>query len=129
MLNEPAQDLEEMLTLKEVRDILGISYGVIMGHIRNGSLRAYKVTREPIRREEVGDKTYGLRFKPSDLREYLSTVLVKRPTHNAKRSRGIVKSCGSSSDLTRRPSPRLLRPTLRSRTSLQPSLAPPDGHR
>ncbi len=70
-------NFEDMLTLKEVRDVLGISYGVILGHVRNGYLRAYKVTGEPVRREEVGDKTYGLRFKPSDLRAYLSTVLVK----------------------------------------------------
>lgn len=68
---------ERMLTMKDVRDVLGISYGVILGHIRNGHIRAYKATGEPVSREEVGDGCYGLRVKPSDLREYLSTVLVK----------------------------------------------------
>ncbi len=70
-------DLEDMLTLKEVRDVLGISYGVILGHIRNGHLKAYKVTGEAIRRDEVSDNTFGIRVKPSDLRMYLTTTLIK----------------------------------------------------
>lgn len=68
---------ERMLTVKDVRDVLGVSYGVILGHIRNGLIRAYKATGEPVRREEVRDGCYGLRVKPSDLREYLNDVLVK----------------------------------------------------
>ena len=68
---------ERMLTVKDVRDVLGVSYGVILGHIRNGLIRAYKATGEPIRREEVRDGCYGLRVKPSDLREYLENALVK----------------------------------------------------
>jgi hypothetical protein len=68
---------ERMLTIKDVRDVLGVSYGVILGHIRNGYIRAYKATGEPVRREEVLDGCYGLRVKPSDLREYLNDVLVK----------------------------------------------------
>jgi hypothetical protein len=27
----PAENLEDMLTLKDVRDVLGVSYGVIIG--------------------------------------------------------------------------------------------------
>ena len=69
--------LEDMLTLKEVRDVLGVSYGVILGHIRNGHLRSYKVTGEPIGRDEVGDNTFGIRVRPSDLREYLTKTLIK----------------------------------------------------
>lgn len=72
-----ADALEDMLTLKDVRDVLGVSYGIILGHIRNGHLRAYKVTGEAIRRDEVSDKTFGIRVKPSDLRKYLTTILIK----------------------------------------------------
>ena len=68
---------ERMLTLKDLRDVLGVSYGVVLGHIRNGHIRAYKATGEPVRREEVQDGVYGLRVRPSDLREYLDNVLVK----------------------------------------------------
>lgn len=73
----PTDELEDMLTLKEVRDVLGVSYGIILGHIWNGYLRAYKVTGEPISKDEVGDKTFGIRVKPSDLREYLALTLIK----------------------------------------------------
>ena len=56
-MEEPtrAGNFEDMLTLKEVRDVLGVSYGVILGHIREGQLRAYKVTGEPISKHETGD--------------------------------------------------------------------------
>ncbi len=37
---KPTADFEEMLTMKDVRDVLGVSYGVILGHIRKGHLRA-----------------------------------------------------------------------------------------
>ena len=70
-------NFEDMLTLKDVRDILGVSYGVILGHIRNGQLRANKVTGVPIDRDEVTGKTFGIRVKPSDLREYLAKTLIK----------------------------------------------------
>ena len=78
-MEEPtrADNFEDMLSLKEVRDVLGVSYGVILGHIRNGHLRAHKVTGEPIGRDAVGDETFGIRVKPSDLREYLSVTLIK----------------------------------------------------
>lgn len=74
---KPKDELEDMLTLKEVRDVLGVSYGIILGHIRCDFLRAYKVTGEPISKNEVGDKTFGIRVKPSDLREYLALTLIK----------------------------------------------------
>ena len=68
---------ERMLTLKDVKDVLGISYGVILGHIRNGLIKAYKATGDPVRRDELHDGSYGLRVKPSDLREYLNNIEVK----------------------------------------------------
>ena len=70
-------ELERMLSIKDVRDILGVSYGVIYGLIRDGRLRCGKVTGEPISKDEVGESTWGLRFKPSDVREYLNNASVK----------------------------------------------------
>ena len=80
MLKETTKDthdFEDMLTLREVKDILGVSYGVVLGHIRNGLLEAHKVTGEPISREEVHDGTYGIRVKPTALREYLRNTLIQ----------------------------------------------------
>ena len=64
-------DLERMLTMKDVRDILGVSYGVIYGLIRDGKLRAVRVTGEPVSRDTITDTILGLRFRPTDVREFL----------------------------------------------------------
>ena len=68
---------ERMLTMKDVRDIFGVSYGVIYGMIRSGELTAVKVTGEAISRHEVDDKQMGLRFRPSDVRRFLQQQLIK----------------------------------------------------
>ncbi len=68
---------ERMLTMKDVRDIFGVSYGVIYAMIRSGELPAVKVTGEPIIRDEVDDKQLGLRFRPSDVRRFLQHQLIK----------------------------------------------------
>ena len=78
MLTERENDqLEELLTIRDVRSILGVSYGVIYGLIRDGKLRCWKVTGEPVASHEVGESTWGLRFRPSDVREFLEDQLVK----------------------------------------------------
>ncbi len=68
---------ERMLTMKDVRDILGVSYGVIYGLIRDDKLRAVKITGEPVSRYEVDDTLLGLRFKPSDVRQFLKHQSIK----------------------------------------------------
>ena len=74
---ETTEELERLLSMKDVRDILGVSYGVIYGHVRAGKLKAVRVTGEPVGREEVDDTVYGLRFRPSDVREFLQNQLIK----------------------------------------------------
>ncbi len=74
---ETTEELEHMLSMKDVRDILGVSYGVIYGLIQDGKLRCWKVTGEPISKDEVGESTWGLRFRPSHLRQYLNSTSVK----------------------------------------------------
>lgn len=71
------EELEQLLTIREVKGILGISYGVIYSLIRDGKLRCWKVTGEPISKVEVGESTWGLRFRPSDVREFLNQAIVK----------------------------------------------------
>ena len=57
--------------MKDVRDILGVSYGVIYGLIRDGKLRAVRVTGEPVSRDAIDDTVLGLRFRPTDVRKFL----------------------------------------------------------
>jgi excisionase family DNA binding protein len=63
--------LERMLSMKDVRDILGVSYGVIYGLIRDGKLRAVRVTGEPVSQDAVDESVLGLRFSPTDVRDFL----------------------------------------------------------
>ena len=64
-------ELERMLSMKDVHDILGVSYGVIYGLIREGKLKAVGVTGEPVSKDAVNDSVMGLRFRPSDVRSSL----------------------------------------------------------
>jgi len=70
-------ELERMLSMKDVRDILGVSYGVIYGLIREGRLRAVRVTGEPVSRDTINDTVLGLRFRPTEVREFLRNPTIK----------------------------------------------------
>jgi excisionase family DNA binding protein len=71
------QRIEELLTLKELKQILGVSVGVVLGLVRDGRIRAWKVTGQPVGKQEIDDGTYGLRFRPSDVREFLNGAEVR----------------------------------------------------
>jgi hypothetical protein len=68
---QTTEELERMLSMKDVRDILGVSYGVIYGLIREGKLKAVRITGEPVSKDAVDDTILGLRFSPTDVREFL----------------------------------------------------------
>ena len=71
MSQQHTTELERMLSMKDVRDILGVSYGVIYGLIREGKLKAVRVTGEPISKDAVNDTVLGLRFRPTEVRDFL----------------------------------------------------------
>ncbi len=60
-----------MLNMKDVRDILRVSYGVIYGLIREGKLKAVRITGEPVSKNTINDTVLGLRFRPTDVRKFL----------------------------------------------------------
>lgn len=67
-----------MLNIREVRDLLGLSYDEVVRLVRNGSLRCYLyVGGGPVKRSEVDFNTKGLRFKTEDVEELLEASLVK----------------------------------------------------
>jgi excisionase family DNA binding protein len=76
MYERKETDMEEMMTLKEVKTILAVSPGVVIRMVQSRELPAYKITGSLVRKEEVSLDTYGLRFKPSDIRDYLNKTLV-----------------------------------------------------
>ncbi len=72
-----AMVFERLFSMKDVRDILGVSYGVIYGLIESGKLRAVKITGEPVPKEFIDHSIQGLRFYPSDLRQFLTDQTIK----------------------------------------------------
>lgn len=66
-----------MMNIREVRDILGLSYDEVIRLVRSGSLRAYKYAGGPVSRSEVHFDTKGLRFKSGDVEKLLEVSLVK----------------------------------------------------
>jgi excisionase family DNA binding protein len=66
-----------MMNIREVRDVLGLSYDEVIRLVRNGSLKAYKYAGGLVRRSEVDFDTKGLRFKSQDVEQLLEASLVK----------------------------------------------------
>lgn len=67
-----------MMNIREVRDVLGLSYDEVIKLVRSGSLRSYKyVGGGPVTKSEVDFDTKGLRFKSEDVEALLETFLVK----------------------------------------------------
>lgn len=77
LMEAGGRQVEYLMTLKDVKDYLGLSYGVVLGHIRDGKIRAFKVTGETVRRDDIHDGVKGLRVRQEDLDEYLENVAVK----------------------------------------------------
>lgn len=67
---------ERLMTMKDVRDLLGVSYGVIYSLIEDGRIRAVKVTGEPVAKDRVDETVQGLRFYPSDVRRFLKNQTI-----------------------------------------------------
>lgn len=71
-------DTDRMLSMKDVRDRLGLSYAEVINMVRAGRLRAYRYAGSgPISREELSHDTRGLRFRTSDVEEMLERTLIK----------------------------------------------------
>lgn len=78
LMKEERVDVEPMMSLKDVKDILGVSYGVLNGHIAKGLIPAYRVTGESVSAAEVaGGNVFGLRIYPADLRAFLDSRRVR----------------------------------------------------
>ena len=66
-----------MMNIREVRDVLGLSYDEVIKLVRGGHLRAYRYAGGPVSKSEVGFDTRGLRFKSQDVEDLLDASLVK----------------------------------------------------
>ena len=68
--------MEELMSIKEVSKVLGVSPAAVIDLVAADDLPAYQVRGTQVDNQSVTYDSRGLRFKPSDLREFLSNVLV-----------------------------------------------------
>ncbi len=69
--------MSKMLNIREVRDLLGLSYVGVIKLVRSGQLRAYSYAAGgPVDRRTITDDTRGLRFRESDIEEMLEASQV-----------------------------------------------------
>ena len=69
---------DKMLSIKDVRNRLGLSAYEVINLVQTGRLRAYRYAGTgPVRRDEITTFTSGLRFRDSDIEELLEASLVK----------------------------------------------------
>jgi excisionase family DNA binding protein len=77
MSSKEISRVEELMNIREVCKVLGVSPVAVIDLVAAGELPAYRVLGTPVDQESVSYDSRGLRFKPTDLREYLSRVLIK----------------------------------------------------
>ncbi len=68
--------MEELLNIKDVKRILGVSPGVVIGFVQRGELPAYRFAGGRVDRAAVTPETQGLRFDPKDVRALMKKMLV-----------------------------------------------------
>ena len=61
----------QLLTVKDVRDLLGVSYELLYELIRDKRLSAVSISGHPIYAEHVDERSRSLRFYPSDVRDFI----------------------------------------------------------
>ena len=60
-----------LMSIKDVRDLLGVSYDFVYDLVRQRRLTAVSLNGSPVNAEEVGDGVRSLRFYPSDVRDFI----------------------------------------------------------
>jgi excisionase family DNA binding protein len=61
----------ELLNMKDVRDLLGVSYDFIYGLVRDRRLTAISLNGKQVRPDEVDERTRSLRFYPREARDFI----------------------------------------------------------
>ena len=69
--------MDEMLTVRDLKRILGVSPGVIIGFVQRGELPAYRFAGGRMDRANVTPETTGLRFELKDVRALMQDMMVK----------------------------------------------------
>ncbi len=68
-------ELTPLLSVRDVRTILGVSVGQVLRLVKDGRLDGFGLDG-PMRRNEVTQDTFGVRITPSSLQRYLEEIKI-----------------------------------------------------
>lgn len=68
--------MEKLLNIKEVANVLGLATPTVIEIVRDGGLPASRIRGGKVRAHEVRYDTYGLRFHPDDVRDFIRSTAV-----------------------------------------------------
>jgi hypothetical protein len=71
------EEFDPMLSVNEVRNIIGCSWRFVIGLVQDGRLTAVDITGRAVDRRDVDDNSHGLRIPPSSLRDYLDQNTIR----------------------------------------------------
>ena len=74
---EIRESFDQMLSVREVRQVIGCSWKFVIQLVREGRLEAFDITGRVIDRSAVDENSHGLRITPSSLQTYLKSIKVK----------------------------------------------------
>ena len=69
--------MEYLMNIKQVGKVLGLSPARIIELVQSGKLAAFRTYGGRVDRATVTETTFGLRFRPSDVEEYLNSTAVR----------------------------------------------------
>jgi excisionase family DNA binding protein len=69
--------MEEMLNIREVSKVLSVHPNTVVELIKAGDIPGYKVGGNRVDKDSLNFSTSGIRFKAQDVREYLTSVLIR----------------------------------------------------
>jgi hypothetical protein len=74
---EVRESFEPLLSVTDVKRILGCSIPVVIELVRAGRIQAYHLDGTTVQRADVTERTYGIRILPSSLEDYLETIRIR----------------------------------------------------
>lgn len=74
---EIRESFDPLLSINEVRRIIGASAATVVDLIRDGKLEAFHMNGTAIDRRSLDYETRGLRITPSSLQEHLESIRVR----------------------------------------------------
>lgn len=68
--------MEQLLNLKELANVLGLAPATCIDLVRDGEIPASRVRGGRVSREAVTYDTFGLRFRPDDVRDFIRSTAI-----------------------------------------------------